>query len=86
MYFVYILTSLNEKNRSYVGLTQNIARRVNEHNTKQFNYTKKFAPWKLCAYIAFENKILAKNFEKYLKSGSGFAFLKKRFFESFVKN
>jgi putative endonuclease len=34
----------------------------------------------LTTYIAFKNKYTAFTFEKYLKSGSGRAFLKKHFF------
>lgn len=39
--------------------------------------TKKRLPVKLISYFAFSNKYTAFNFEKYLKSGSGRAFLKK---------
>ena len=36
------------------------------------------------AVITFQDKMLAVNFEKYLKSGSGFAFLKKRFLKTLL--
>jgi predicted GIY-YIG superfamily endonuclease len=35
-------------------------------------------PLELIFYCAFKNKYQAYNFEKYLKSGSGSAFMKKR--------
>ncbi len=35
-------------------------------------------PWELANYIAFKDKGAAYEFEKYLKSHSGRAFLKKR--------
>ncbi len=40
--------------------------------------TKSYLPWKLVWYSAFEIKKMAKDFEKYLKSGSGKAFAYKR--------
>jgi putative endonuclease len=41
-------------------------------------HTRKFKPWDLVAYIGFADEPTAHAFEKYLKSGSGKAFLKKR--------
>ena len=78
MYCVYILISVCYPNRCYVGITEDIARRLSEHNKGDSVYTKKYAPWVLRSYIAFENKKRAEAFEKYLKNGSGFSFLKKR--------
>jgi hypothetical protein len=42
-------------------------------------HTKKFCPWELLAYFAFKSKAIAAAFEKYLKSGSGRAFVKRHF-------
>jgi hypothetical protein len=36
-------------------------------------------PWKLECYFAFGCETLARDFEKYLKSGSGRAFAKRHF-------
>ena len=79
MHFVYILISINSPDRVYIGLTDDLKRRLQEHNKGSSGYSKQFAPWKLETYIAFTEKSKAGAFEKYLKSGSGFAFLKKRF-------
>jgi len=38
-----------------------------------------YRPWNLIAYFAFANEKTAISFEKYLKSQSGRAFAKKRF-------
>ncbi|HKS85871.1 MAG TPA: GIY-YIG nuclease family protein, partial [Pseudolabrys sp.] len=38
----------------------------------------KFRPWRLVAYFAFADSDRASEFERYLKSGSGRAFIKKR--------
>lgn len=78
MHIVYILTSKKYPARYYIGTTQNLDRRLGEHNNGGSVYSKRYAPWQLESCIAFRNKELAEGFEKYLKSGSGFAFLKKR--------
>jgi len=41
-------------------------------------HTSKYAPWKLITYVAFSDEQKAETFERYLKSGSGHAFAKKR--------
>ena len=79
MYIVYILASKQYADRIYIGLTENISQRVDEHNAGKSPYTRKYGPWELRAYITFDKRKNAVDLEKYLKSGSGFAFLKKRF-------
>ena len=78
MYHVYILLSDKDPNKIYIGLTTDVERRVSEHNRAQSGYSKQYAPWNLESTIAFKDKLLAEKFETYLKSGSGFAFMKKR--------
>ena len=81
MHIVYILKSLKDPSRYYIGLTQNLRERVATHNADDSYYSKRYAPWDIETYISFKNEKLAVNFEKYLKNGSGHAFLKKRFLE-----
>jgi len=45
----------------------------------QVRSTQNKLPVKLSFYIAFTNKFIAFKFEKYLKSGSGRAFIKRHF-------
>ena len=78
MNIVYVLTSKQFPNRYYIGITQNLNRRIIEHNDNKSSYSSKYGPWNLETYVVFKNKLKAYSFEKYLKSGSGFAFLKKR--------
>ena len=78
MCIVYIIKSLKNSSKHYVGITRNLTKRIKEHNSNGSGYTKRFAPWEIETYITFRNKLLAKVFEKYLKAGSGQAFLKKR--------
>ena len=78
MHYVYILRSVPNPRRLYVGCTQHIEKRLIEHNRGDGAYSKVYAPWELEAYTAFKDKHVAEAFEHYLKSGSGHAFLKKR--------
>lgn len=78
MPYVYILKSQKDSSRIYIGKTENVEERLKEHNRGESSYTKSFVPWKLQTFIWFENDQSADDFEKYLKSGSGFAFMKKR--------
>lgn len=82
MNYVYILISLKNSNKHYVGLTQNLEVRLKQHNRGDTSYTKNFAPWKIETFIAFNSKALAEQFERYLKHGSGNAFLRKRLLPS----
>ncbi len=78
MHIVYILRSERYHERLYIGSTKDLEKRIEEHNNEASRYSKIYSPWRLETYIVFKNKVQAENFEKYLKSGSGFAFLKKR--------
>lgn len=78
MCYVYILTSEIDPQKTYVGLTTNLDERLKQHNQGDSQYTRANRTWKLETYIAFSNKKLAEDFERYLKVGSGHAFLKKR--------
>ena len=76
MYYVY---SLNCKNGFYVGCTDNVEDRVDRHKKGQVPATANRLPITLEFYFATPDKFKAFEFEKYLKSGSGRAFLKKHF-------
>ncbi len=77
--YVYILKSIPYPNQHYVGLTNNIKHRLQQHNNGDCIHTTKHLPWKLETAIAFDSRIKAAAFEKYLKSHSGRAFAKKHF-------
>lgn len=81
MFYTYILYSSKSKN-FYYGYTENLKRRLNLHQTGKVFSTKPYLPWSLVWYAAFENENLAKDFERYLKSGSGKAFAYKRLLNS----
>jgi putative endonuclease len=77
--YVYLLKSEINQNQHYIGLTQNSERRLQEHNQGKSIHTNKYKPWKIVAYIWFEDANKAEEFEKYLKHGSGHAFAKRHF-------
>lgn len=77
MHYAYIL--LSEKSHIfYFGSTNNLKIRLNLHNTGKVFSTKHHMPWKLVWYGAFDSEKQARDFELYLKSGSGKAFAYKR--------
>jgi predicted GIY-YIG superfamily endonuclease len=78
-YYVYLIQSIHHPDLRYVGYTTNLKERLLTHNSGGSIYTKKDRPWKLIMCSAFKNIDCAKQFEKYLKSQSGRAFVKKRF-------
>ena len=78
MNYVYILQSIDFPDRTYVGLADDLRKRLAAHNAGQSSHTSKFKPWRLITYVAFSDKAKAVAFERYLKSGSGQAFAKKR--------
>ena len=76
MYYAYIIQL---KDGSYYhGHSDNLKRRITEHQQGIVLSTKNLRPVKLIFYAAFLYKSKAIAFEKYLKSGSGFAFRNKR--------
>lgn len=77
MYYVYILLS-SKSNTLYYGYTSDLRKRIREHNDGRSAYTKPLIPWKLVWYCAFATEQKAKDFELYIKSGSGKAFVYKR--------
>jgi len=77
MWYVYLLRSLTDNNL-YVGSTNNIRRRLAEHNSGKVDSTKGRIPFGLEAYIAVKDQAKAVELEQYFKTGSGKAFLQKR--------
>ena len=79
MHYVYLLRSESNPKQPYVGLTRDLRQRMQDHNEGRSPHTKKFRPWILVAYFAFAQEKMAVAFEKYLKSASGRAFIKRHF-------
>ena len=58
-------------------MTSNLEQRLERHNKRQNKTTKPYAPFKLIYTEEVETRIMARQREKYLKSGIGREFLKK---------
>ena len=74
-YTVYILKCADGK--PYTGCTENLEERLERHNNGYVPATKNRRPVTLTTRIVFTDKYKAFEFEKYLKSGSGRAFIKR---------
>ena len=79
MYYVYILKCSDDK--AYTGCTNDLKERIERHKNGNVPATARRLPIQLISYTAINNKYKAFEFEKYLKSGSGRAFMKKHFFK-----
>lgn len=79
MEYVYILRSVSQPGQRYFGITSDLRQRLEYHNTGRCPHTSKFRPWKVETYVAFSDEKKAIEFEKYLKTGAGWAFSLKRF-------
>ncbi len=77
MYYSYILLS-SKSHIFYYGYTSDLKNRFKLHNSSKVFSTKPHTPWNLVWYGAFNTEKEAKDFELYLKSGSGKAFAYKR--------
>jgi predicted GIY-YIG superfamily endonuclease len=77
MWFVYIIKSV-KCNFIYIGSTNDLERRLEEHNGGISKSTSHYKPFVIEAYIAVKTEKKARDLEKYFKSGSGKAILKKR--------
>ncbi len=77
MWYVYFLQL--DHGDIYVGSTNDLRRRINSHARGDVASTKAHLPVALKSYVAVETEKVARELERYLKSGSGKAFAKKRF-------
>ena len=78
MYYVYILETDSEK-KFYVGYTNDLKRRLLEHNLGNNVSTKYGVPWKLAYYEAYATQAVARQRERNLKQrGNAYHSLIKR--------
>jgi len=71
MYTVYILLSLKDRKR-YLGSTNDIIRRLEQHEKGQVISTKNRRPLKLIYSEQYDSENLARQREKYLKTHKGY--------------
>jgi predicted GIY-YIG superfamily endonuclease len=76
---VYIIRSVRDPERQYIGRTADVASRLASHNAGESPRTARQAPWQIVVLMQFVEERRALDFEKFLKSSSGRAFVKQYF-------
>ncbi len=77
MFYVCVICSITHRKRYYIGFTENIDQCIKEHNEGKSLHTAKYGPWEIAVYLTVPSKTKALDLERYLKSGSGRAFLQR---------
>lgn len=65
-HYVYMLQSMKDKS-VYIGYTNNLDKRLKEHNKGLCNSTKNRTPFRIAAYEAYSSETDARTREKRLK-------------------
>jgi len=81
MWYVYILEN-EDMNYRYIGSTGDLTKRMRQHNAGESKATKPYIPLQLASYTAVNSERKARSLEKYFKTGSGKAILKKRILQT----
>jgi putative endonuclease len=75
-YFVFAIRSLKDI-RIYIGMSEDVQKRLQEHNSGSTKSTKGYLPLELVYVEECQDRILARSREKFYKSGSGKAALRR---------
>jgi putative endonuclease len=77
MYYTYVLRSVKDSNL-YIGFTENLEKRIKEHNSGKVKSTRYRTPFELVYFEACRNIDDALHREKYLKTTYGHRYLQNR--------
>jgi putative endonuclease len=77
MYYTYLLKSKKD-GKLYTGYTNDLRKRLTQHNTGKSSYTKGRGPFAVIYYEACVDEDDARSRELYLKSGRGKRYIKSR--------
>ena len=78
MFYVYILRSI-KNGKCYIGLSNDLNRRLEQHNAGQSYWTRRYMPFELVYYEAYRSLEDAKERERKLKHfKKGYTDLEKR--------
>jgi len=77
MFYVYVIES-ESTGSWYIGYSSDLRARVARHNANGNASTSGQGPWRLIYYEAYVEDKDARGREKFLKSGSGWKFLRKQ--------
>lgn len=83
MFYVYVLQSKKDTNL-YTGFTENLKKRIRQHNNGEVISTKYRRPFKIVYYEACLNMKDALHREKYLKTTYGKRYIKNRLKHYFI--
>lgn len=83
MFYTYIIES-ERSGMWYYGHSENVEKRLVEHNNNQNKSTRKKGPWKLIFERSFDSKLEANRFELKLKSLKNKEYIKREFIEFFI--
>jgi putative endonuclease len=83
IYFVYILENKDE-NKYYIGQTNNLTRRIKDHNKGYNVFTSKNKNWQLVYKKEFNSRSDAIKFERFIKRQKSRLFIKKLINNEFV--
>jgi putative endonuclease len=78
VFYVHVLKSQRDSTL-YIGLTEDLARRLQQHHRGHGHSTKAKRPYVVLLSEAFETREAARDREKYYKSGFGREILKASF-------
>jgi len=73
MFTVYVIRS--ERGIRYIGFTEDLPKRLGQHNTRMSRFTSRDFNWKLVYKEEYSTRAEAMSREKWLKSGVGREFL-----------
>lgn len=65
-YYLYILKS-KTSDKYYTGISEDVERRLEFHNTREKGFTSRYRPWKVVFKKEFENKTEAIRAERNVK-------------------
>ena len=76
MFYTYILKCVSDGS-FYKGHTEDLQKRLKEHNSGKSDYTSRKGPWRIIYFEEFQSLAEAVKREKYFKSAAGRRFIKK---------
>ncbi|MCL5438792.1 MAG: GIY-YIG nuclease family protein [Patescibacteria group bacterium] len=81
MWYVYVLKSI-VNSRFYTGSTNNLERRLKEHNSGHSKYTRLTKPFEIIYQETYKKRLEARRRELFLKTGKGRELLKSLIMDS----
>ncbi|MDZ4228411.1 MAG: GIY-YIG nuclease family protein [Candidatus Levybacteria bacterium] len=81
VYITYILLS-KSKIKTYVGHTDDLKRRLGQHNRGKGTFSRRYHPWEVLYKEEFIKEIDSIKREKYFKSAAGRRWMKRNLFNN----